>query len=136
MHHRDAVGHFGDDTEIVRNQQQRQVIARPQLPQQIEDLRLDCDVKRRGRLVCNHQRRMARERDRYHHALTHSPRQLMRIVTQPPPGIRNVHRVQQLRRAVPGCGPVGTAVHGDGFGDLIAHAHDRVERRHRFLKNQ
>src|SRR5688500_929002 len=28
------------------------------------------------------------------------------------------------------------SVHGEGFGDLIAHTHDRIQRRHRLLENQ
>ena len=50
-HDGDAVGHFRDDAEVVRDEQQRQVVARLQLAQQFEHLRLDRDVERRRRLV-------------------------------------------------------------------------------------
>ena len=51
VHHGDAVGHLGDDAEVVRDEQQRQVELLLQLAQQVENLRLDRDVERRRRLV-------------------------------------------------------------------------------------
>jgi hypothetical protein len=46
-------------------------LARPGL-QQIEDLRLDRHVERRRRLVREDELRVARQRHRDHHALTHA----------------------------------------------------------------
>ena len=51
-----------------------------QLAQQVEDLRLDGDVERRRRLVGDHERRIAGERDGDHRPLPHAAGQLMRIV--------------------------------------------------------
>src|SRR6266545_3718532 len=41
VHHRHAVGHFGHDAEVVRNEQHGQVELLLQIAQQLEDLRLD-----------------------------------------------------------------------------------------------
>ena len=54
VHDGDAVRHLGDDAEVVRDEQQRQVELAPQVAKQIENLRLHRDVERRGRLVGNH----------------------------------------------------------------------------------
>ena len=51
-----------------------------QLAQQVEDLRLDRDVERGGRLVGDQQRRRAGERHGDHHALAHAAGQLVRIL--------------------------------------------------------
>ena len=80
VHHRDAVGHFGDDAEVVRDQEQRQAEALLQVAQQIENLRLDRDVERRRRLVGDDERRIARQRDRDQRALAQAAGELVRIV--------------------------------------------------------
>ena len=50
-------GGLGDDAEIVRDEQQRQVERRLHLAQQVENLRLNRHVERRRRLVGDHERR-------------------------------------------------------------------------------
>ena len=50
-----------------------------QLAQQVEDLRLNGHVERRGRLVGDQQLRLRRERHGDHHALAHAARELVRI---------------------------------------------------------
>ena len=72
VHDGDAVGHLGDDAEIVGDEQQRQAVLGPQLAQQIQHLRLDGDVERRRRFVGDDERGMTGERDGDHHALPHA----------------------------------------------------------------
>ncbi len=55
-----------------------------QLQHQVEDLRLDGDVERRGRLVGDQHARIAGQRDGDHHALAHAAGELMRILVEPP----------------------------------------------------
>ena len=71
---------FGDDAEIVRDEQQRQVERRLHVAQQIEDLRLDRDVERGRRLVGDDQRRLAGQRHGDQHALAHAAGELVRVV--------------------------------------------------------
>ena len=73
VHHRHAIGGFGDHAEVVGNQQQRQVELALHLAQQVENLRLHGDIECGGRLVGDHERRFAGERHRHHHALAHAP---------------------------------------------------------------
>jgi len=135
-HHRDAVGHLGDDAKVVRDEEERQVVARFQLSKQLQDLRLDRDVERRCRLVGDDERWPAGERDGDHHALPHSAGQLMRVVADAPRRIGNPDRLEQLLGARPRFGARGLAVHDERFGDLVADAHHRVQRRHRLLEDQ
>ena len=98
IHHRDAVGHLGDDAEVVRDEQQRQVEARLQLAHQVEHLRLNRDVERRRRLVGDDERRLAGERDGDHHALPHAAGQLVRVVADAPRRRRECAPRRAVRR--------------------------------------
>ena len=55
IHHRDLVADFGDHAEIVGDQDDRRAARGLQLAHQIEDLRLQGDVERGGRLVGDQQ---------------------------------------------------------------------------------
>ena len=68
----------------VMNRMPMPVSARS-LREQRQDLRLDRDVERGGRLVGDQQRRVAGHRERDHHALAHAARHLVRIVVHAAP---------------------------------------------------
>ena len=51
VHDEDAVGDVGDDAEVVGDQDHRQAPLAVELLEQAQDLRLDRDVERGGRLV-------------------------------------------------------------------------------------
>src|SRR5882672_499086 len=136
VHHGHAIGCLCDDPEVVRDEQQREVERRLHVAQQVEDFRLNRDVERGGRLVGNHERRLAGERHRDQHALPHAARQLVRIVSDSGFGIRNSNGSQELDRFVSGFAARGAAVDQQRLRNLRADAEDRIERRHRFLKDQ
>ena len=96
VHHGDAVGHLGDDAEVVGDEEEREPEALLQIAQQVENLRLDRDVERGRRLVGDEQRGPAGERDRDQRALAHPARELMRILAHAPFGLRHA----RPRRAV------------------------------------
>ena len=79
LHHRDIVGELAHDRQIMGDEQHRHAVARLQILQKREDLRLDCDVERRGRLVGDEEIGPVGERHGDHHALTLAARELMRI---------------------------------------------------------
>ena len=58
--------------------------SRAQPREQLDDLQLDGDVERRGRLVGDQQLRLGGERERDHHALAHAARELVRVAAQDP----------------------------------------------------
>ena len=83
------------------DQDRRQVALAVELRQQIEDLRLDRHVERRCRLIRDQHLRLERQGHRDHRPLAHAAGELVRVVTDPPLGVRNPHRVEQLHRALP-----------------------------------
>ena len=107
------------------------------LAQQVEDLRLHGDVERGRRLVGDDQRRLAGQRHRHHHALPHAARQLVRVVVDALSRDRRSARRRSSSTARSRASRRrGQAVHDQRLADLLADAHHRVERRHRFLEDQ
>ena len=68
--------------------------------QQFQDLRLDGDVERGGRLVGDQQLRVVRQRRGDHHPLALAAGELVRIGVEPFLGIRQPGLVQQVQHAV------------------------------------
>ena len=83
IHDGDAIRDARNDAEIVRDEQQRHAELALQVFQQRQDLRLNGDVKRAGRLVCDHEIGAAEQCGRDHHALAQASGQLMRILSKP-----------------------------------------------------
>ncbi len=90
--HGDVVGHLGDHAEIVGDQDDGGAGVAAQAAHQVEDLRLDGDVERGGRLVGDQQPRAAGQRHGDHGALAHAAGQLVRIVVDPLLGRGDAHR--------------------------------------------
>ena len=53
VHHRDAVAHLADDREVVRDEDVREPEVVLEVVEQVDDLRLDRDVKSRDGLVAD-----------------------------------------------------------------------------------
>ena len=79
IHHAHPVGDLGNDREIVGDENETHVALRLEGGKQIEDLRLDGDVERRGRLVGDQEPRPVGDRGGDHGALALAARELMRI---------------------------------------------------------
>ncbi len=78
VHHLNPIGHFGDHAHIVSDKNHPHLHLFLQHADKLQNLRLNGDVERGGRLIGNQQGRFAAERHGDHHALTHPARQLMR----------------------------------------------------------
>ena len=96
--HDDAIGRFGDQPQVVRDQHQAHAGVALQAQQQVDNLRLDRHVQRRRRLVGNQQAWPARQRHRDHDALAHAARELVRKRRRAPRRVGNTDFVQQLNR--------------------------------------
>ena len=59
----------------------------------------------------------------------------MRVIASPTRGISDGHVIHSGDGAIPGFSLASTAVDDDRFRDLISDAHDRIQSRHRLLKN-
>ena len=134
-HHADAVAGLPHDAQVVGDQQQRHAEARLQILEEPEDLSLDGDVERRGRLVGDQQVRLVGQRHRDHHALPLAPRELVGIRAEALLGFRKVDEPQQLERAGPRGRPIERLVHGQHLAHLLAEGVQRVQRRHRLLED-
>ena len=100
VHHHDFFGHVGDDPEVVRDQQHRHLQLELQRLHQLQDLRLDGDVQRGGRLVGHQQRRTAHQRHRDHRTLAQAAGELERIGVLGLDRIFEAHQPQHLEDRV------------------------------------
>ena len=116
------------------DQQHRHAEALLQLPEQLQDLRLDGDVERGGRLVGDQQVRLVGERHR-DHPLALAAGQLMRIGIEALLGLLQAHQVQQFQGARARRGPAHAAMQHQGLADLPLDRVQRIERGHRFLED-
>ncbi len=135
VHHIDAVGVASDHAKIVRDDDQRDVEPPRQFLHQLEDLRLDGNVERGGRLVGDDELGIAGEPDRDHHALAHAAGELMRILFQPPRAVGDADELQQFERTRLGLCVCHLQVDEQRLHDLLADREHRVERGHRLLED-
>ena len=136
VHDRHAVGHLGDDAEVVRDEQQREAQSFLEIAQQVEDLRLDRHVERRRGLVGDEERRPAGERQGDERALAQPARELMRILAHAPLRLGYADGREQLDRLLPRVRARRASVNAQRLLDLIPDRVDRVERGHRLLEDE
>ena len=106
-----------------------------ELLEQGHDLGLNGDVEGRRRLVGDEHPGV--ERDRYcnHDALTHTARELVRVVGGTFLGSGNMHPLHEADRLRHRIRAVHTAVNTEHFGDLPSDREYRVQRRQRVLED-
>ena len=121
IHHDDAIGIFGDHPHVVGDQDDRGAEPILKFPHQVENLGLYRYVQRSGRLVGDQQSGIARNRHRYHDALTHPAGELMRVGMCPALGIGDMDTPEHLHRLFPGLAPRQALVQRYRFADLASH---------------
>ena len=135
VHHRDPIGDLRHHAEIVGDQDQAHARLGLQLLQELEDLRLDGDIERGGRLVGDQHLGAQRQRHRDHHPLALPARELVRVVGGAPLRLPDADPVQQLDRARLRRAPGRRPVRRQRLGDLPADAVHRVQMRERVLED-
>ena len=135
VHDRDVVGHLVDDAEIVRDEQNGGAVFLTQLVHELQDLRLNGHVERRGRLVRDQQLRTAGQRHGDHDTLPHTAGELVRILLGDDLGVRDLDVGQQLDRFRGSLLFVHALMDHERLGDLPADGEDRVQARHRLLED-
>src|SRR6266508_2889489 len=135
VHDRHLVGAFRDDTQIVRDEQDRHAEPLLELADQLPYLRLDRDVERGRRFIGDEELGSAGERHRDHDSLTLPAGKLVRITSYPLPGLGDLDQAKHLDRALTCLASAGALMQPHGFRDLIADGHDGVERGHRLLED-
>ena len=120
----------------MRDEHDRAVERGVQLLEQLDDLRLDGHVERRGRLVGDQHVGLAQQRHGDHDALAHAAAELMRIGGQPRRGIGDADARQHRRGALAQlpAAEIGMAV-ALRVDQLRAEREHRIERRHRVLED-
>ena len=98
VHHSHPVAGLGDDAEVVGDQEQRCVEVALQVGQDREDLCLDNDVERGGRLVGDHELGPQDERERDHDPLPHAAGKLVWVLAET--RRRDAHAAEGLQRAL------------------------------------
>ena len=105
IHHGHVVAGLRHHAEVVRDQQDRRAEPLPQVGEQVEDLRLDRDVERGGRLIGDDEVWLAGQRHGDHHPLPHAAGKLVGILVKPPLRIGHPHQFEHLQRPPPRLGP-------------------------------
>ena len=135
LHHRHIVGNFADDAEVMRNEEHRHIMARLELLQELEDLRLNGDVQGGCRLVGDKKIGPVGERHGDHHALALAAGELMREGAETRCRIRNANFLQKLDNAVLDLLGSPCAMQLQDFTDLPRDRMQGIERGHRLLKD-
>ena len=133
VHHDNAVGEVGNDAHVVRDEDDRGAEPVPQVPQELEDRRLDGDVEGRGRLVGDDHLRLARDRNGDHDTLLLPAGQQVRVGVGASGRLGDPNQVEELDGASTGSPARQLAVRAQCLDDLPSHRPDRVERRRRLL---
>ena len=135
IHHHGAIRDLGDHAHVVGDEEDRHILLLLELFQQLQDLGLDGDVERGGRLVGDQELRLAGERHRDHHALAHAAGEAMRMLVEArfrggdADAVEQAHGLGLRRRARQ------AAMLNQRFRDLEADGEHRIEARHRFLED-
>ena len=103
--------------------------------QEIQDLGLDGDVQRRGRLVGDEQAGPADQGDGDHHPLAKPARELMGILGEPAFRRADAYEPQHLRRLGPRPGRTEATMEAQDLHDLEADGEHGVETRHGLLEH-
>jgi hypothetical protein len=135
VHDDHALRGLGNDAQVVRDQDQRRAGLSLQLDDQLEDLRLDRDIQRGGRLIGNQHLGIAREGHGDHRALAHAAGELVRILAGALLRLGDPNLAQHLHRLFPHGRRRKVLVQADRLADLLADAEHRVERGHRLLED-
>ena len=135
IHHDHFVGDIGHHAEVVGDHEDRHAELFLQVLHQLEDLRLDRHIERRGRLVGDQERGPAHQGHGDHGALAQPARKLERVCLECFRGIRKADQAQHFLGYAVGLALFLGEMQPKGFADLIAHRVQGRKRGHRLLKD-
>ena len=103
--------------------------------QESQDLILDGDIERGGRLVCQHQARLAGQRQGDHRPLQHAAGPMMRIVVEPALCGRDADPVEQSDGGAASRPAFELSMEAHRLDQLVADRPHRIEAAHRALEH-
>ena len=135
VHNHDLIGHIGDNTQVMGNHDDGVAVLLLHLLHELDNLSLNGNVQSRRGLVGNQDIGIAGKSHSNHDALTHTARELVRILIDALLGLGNTNEVQKLggtlERLLLGVAAVQTKTLAHLLADLI----DRVQGGHRILED-
>jgi hypothetical protein len=128
---RHAVGDRRQHSEVVRDEDHRQLVLAAQPFEQSQDAGLHRHVERCRRLVGDQELRSARQRNRDRNALSHAARELVGVAAKCGVRVRDAHVFEQLDRARRRSAPVEAEMEPNVLGELLSNREHRMQRRER-----
>ena len=137
IHDDHVVRHLRDDAKVMRDEHDGGVDAILEVAQQVEDLRLNGHVERRGGLIGDDELGAACKRHGDHDALAHTAGELVREHLVDALAVGDADHLKELDGACLDLLFVVAlfVVQGDDLIDLVADAEDGVQRGHRLLED-
>ena len=135
VHHVDPIADLGDDAHVVGHPDERGVVLRLEVVDEVEDLPLDGDVERRRRLVGDDERGLTRERHGDENALAHPAGELVGVAVVAALGLGDTHLAEHVDGDLSRLSLRDVAVDLDELPQLVADPEDGVERLHRVLED-
>ena len=130
-----ALAALTDDGEIVRDEQQGGAEVAAEVIKKVEQLRLQRDVERGGRLVGDDHFGLEHQRQCEQHALALATREFVRKASSAARGIADADAVEHGDRAFRSLGAARDAVCLKCRGELPPDAHGGIERAQRLLED-
>ena len=135
VHNHDLIGHIGDNTQVMGNHDDGVAVLLLHLLHELDNLSLDGNVQGSRGLVGNQNIGIAGKGHGNHDSLTHTARELVRILIDALLGLGDTHEVQKLggtlERLLLGVATVQTKTLAHLLADLI----DRIQGGHRILED-
>src|ERR1035437_147038 len=127
--------HFGDDCKVMGDNENGHTQFLLQSAHQVEDLRLDGDIKRRRGFIRDQELRVRGQCHGNHDPLAHATAHFMRVLAEAPFGLGDADQVKHLDRSLLRLSIIDLLMQGNGLTDLITNRVNRIERCHGFLED-
>ena len=125
----------GDDAQVVGDEDDAHLVLVAQLVDEVEDLHLRRHVESRRRFVGDQDARLADEGHGDHDALTHTARELVRVVVDDHLGARHTHTFKDLDGPFESFLLGELLVNAQRLAHLKADLHGRVQGCERILED-
>lgn len=135
VHDHYVISHLRDDAEVVRDEEDRRFLFPLQLFHETQDLRLNRYIESRRRLIGDQKARLTGQSHRDHDPLPHTARELERVLVEALVGVGDMHELHHAQSFLHRFAARHAPVDAKDFGYLLADGINRVQSRHRLLKN-